>query len=251
MRCVLEIAYNGGPWAGWQIQPGVPTVQEELNHALQTVLRHTVTSIGAGRTDAGVHAEQLFVQFDTHRDIQQDFLYKLNSILPYTIGVRGLYLPQKENFNARFDATARMYRYTLLRWKDPIRFAHGWHLRREPDWQIMQQAADLMLKYPDFAAFCKAGGDPGATTKCDVREAFFYDDGPHKVFQIRANRFLRGMVRATVGALVKVGNGDLGLDVFEAMLAGVKRTAQFDQAPARGLCLMEVTYPEGMLKKLL
>lgn len=250
MRYVLEIAYNGGPWAGWQIQPGVATVQAELNTALETILRHPVTTIGAGRTDSGVHAAQLFVQFDTQANLQQDFLYRLNSILPYTIGVRGLYFPEKENFNARFDATSRMYQYTLLCWKDPIRFAQGWHLRREPDWQIMQQAANLMLEYPDFAAFCKAGGDPGATTLCRVTEATFLDSGDHKIFQIRANRFLRGMVRATVGALVKVGYGDLSLNAFRELLEGARRTAQFDQAPARGLCLMEVTYPEGMLKRI-
>ncbi|MDX5435973.1 MAG: tRNA pseudouridine(38-40) synthase TruA [Pontibacter sp.] len=243
MRYFLEIAYDGGRFHGWQVQPNALSVQEVLEDSLSKILREPISSTGSGRTDTGVHASQQFVHFDTAQQLDpQHVVYRLNRLLPDDIAARSLYLVTDEA-HARYDAFARTYHYHISFTKKPFKRHYAWYHSKPLDVDKMNEAAAILLKYEDFTTFSKVKGDT-KHYRCNMYEAVWQQQGEELVFTIRANRFLRGMVRLVVGALADVGRGKLTIQAFEQIIASQNRSKASGAAPAEGLYLAKVEYPE-------
>lgn len=244
-RYFLEIAYDGSSYHGWQIQPNDISVQEKVDQALRTILRQKdIQSVGCGRTDTGVHASQFYLHFDSSEILTDPAkeLYRLNNFLPFDIACRRL-LEVGSDAHARFDATERAYEYRIHQRKDPFLNQYSTYIGYGLDLEEMNKAGQLLLNHKDFASFCKSGADP-KTTLCDVVEASWIRDGEHQIyFHIRANRFLRNMVRAIVGTMLDLGRGAITLEDFRAILEAKDRSKAGTSAPANGLYLSEVKYP--------
>ena len=243
MKYFIEIAYNGKNYCGWQNQPDVISVQEVLEKTLSTLLRKETTVVGAGRTDAGVHAKQLFahVDMDPVEEISE-FEYRLNSFLPADISVNSV-RPVKEDAHARFNATQRTYEYLIVTHKSPFYqdFAH--RVNVAPDVQLMNKAANILFQYNDFQCFSRSKTDV-KTYHCDITLAAWEQKEDLLTFTIAANRFLRNMVRAIVGTLLDVGYGKTTLDEFHKIIQSKDRSNAGASAPAHGLYLTKVSYPE-------
>ena len=242
-RYFIYLSYDGTGYHGWQIQPNGNSVQEELQRALSTLRRCKTEIVGAGRTDAGVHARVMVAHFDSETDIDCGQLaYKLNRLLPRDISVDKV-IPVADGMHARFSAVKRTYHYYVHTRKDPFSRFYSCELHYELDFTLMNEAAAHLLECSDFAAFCKVHTDV-KTTLCRVTEAKWIDDGGgcwH--FVISADRFLRNMVRAVVGTLVDVGRHRLTLEQFKAVVAGKDRSNAGESMPGNALFLEEVKYP--------
>ena len=242
MRYFVTFSYNGGRYHGWQIQPNGDSVQARLQHALSLLLRKEIAVTGAGRTDAGVHARMMVAHFDYADDIDgRQLAYKLNKLLPYDIAVAKVERVA-DGLHARFSATSRMYRYYLHTSKDPFLSHISCEIHYPLDFSKMNEAAKVLMEYKDFGAFCKAHADVN-TTLCQVTVAEWHQISPTAwYFEIRANRFLRNMVRAVVGTLVDIGRGRITLEDFRKIIEGRKRTEAGESMPAHALFLEDVTY---------
>lgn len=243
MRYFIELAYNGKNYHGWQNQPDVITVQEVLENSLSTLLREKIQVMGAGRTDAGVHAKQLFAHFDCEPiDSIEDFIFKLNSFLPKDISIQNIF-PVKEDAHARFDALEREYEYLISFQKNPFTedFSHLIHYK--PNIDLMNEAASELLNYKDFQCFSRSNTDV-KTYFCDVKEAYWKIENSQFIFTIKADRFLRNMVRAIVGTLLDVGFEKTSISQFHEILKSKDRSKAGTSAPAKGLYLTKVVYPE-------
>ncbi|MEO0896961.1 MAG: tRNA pseudouridine(38-40) synthase TruA [Bacteroidota bacterium] len=246
-RYFLDIAYKGTQYAGWQVQPNANTVQAELNKALSTFLRKEMTSLGAGRTDAGVHATQLHVHIDVQEELPLQFFHSINGLLPNDIALNGVYRPVNPELHARFDAISRAYTYQLIFKKNPHHIHDAMWVRQQLDISKMKAAAAILREYKEFGAFCKAHAD-NHTNFCDIMHAYFEERDHLLLFHIKANRFLRGMVRAVVGTLLMVGSGKINLQEFRQIIESQDRKNAGSNAPAKGLFLVEVAYPEETLE---
>ena len=225
MRYFITLSYDGTRYHGWQVQPNGPSVQEKLKWALSTILRQDIQVTGAGRTDAGVHARMMVAHFDVETmDYElQDLTYKLNRLLPQDIAIQKMESVSDE-MHARFSAISRTYHYYIHTVKDPFLRAYSCELHYPLDFQLMNEAAAILMTYEDFGAFCKAHADV-KTTLCHITAAQWHQTSPSSwYFEITANRFLRNMVRAVVGTLIDVGRGRLSLDDFRKVVEGKRRT---------------------------
>lgn len=223
-------------------------MQGDLEDALSKLLRQPIQLIGAGRTDTGVHATQMFAHFDWDPSLASgvqdlDHLrHRLNRFLDPAIHVESVF-ETSPTWHARFDATSRSYTYHLCTTGNPFLRDRAWMVSAMPEVEAMNAAAALLLTETDFASFCKAGSD-NKTTLCDVRRAEWQILEPgHLVFHITADRFLRNMVRAIVGSTYEVGRGKWTVANFQARMEQKNRGAMGTSAPAHGLYLSEVTYP--------
>lgn len=245
MRYFLEIAYDGTRFHGWQVQPNALSVQEILEDSLSKVLREPISTTGSGRTDTGVHAIQQFVHFNAQQPLDpQQVVYRLNRILPEDISALNLYLVQPDA-HARYDAFARTYHYHITLRKNPFKRLHAWYHSRALDVEKMNEAAAILLNYEDFTTFSKVKGDT-KHYRCNMYEAVWEQAGEELRFTIRANRFLRGMVRLVVGTLVDVGRGKLTVPEFEQIVASQDRSRSSGAAPSEGLFLAKVEYPSEL-----
>lgn len=244
MRYVLDISYKGTHYAGWQIQENAFTVQEELQNALSTMLAKPVSVMGAGRTDAGVHARQLIVHLDLEHPPSRQFLHSLNGILSKDISANAIYQTQAPDFHARFDATGRSYIYQCTRNKSPFHREFALWLRHPLDMDAVNQATEVLLTQEDFASFCKARSD-NKTNICQIHHAFWQESGELLCFHIGADRFLRGMVRSIVGTLLEIGRGKRSVADFSRIIEAKDRRQAGPSADACGLFLDKVSYPEG------
>lgn len=248
MRYFVTFSYDGTRYHGWQIQPNGISVQQRLQEALSTLLRQEIVVTGAGRTDAGVHARKMVAHFDSNACFEADnginesqLVYKLNRLLPYDIAVSKVE-PVSEELHARFSASSRMYRYYIHTEKNPFLQAYSCEIHYSLDFARMNEAAQILLTYEDFGAFCKSGADV-KTTLCDVTFAEWIQTSPVSwYFEIRANRFLRNMVRAVVGTLIDVGRGRLSVDDFRKVIEGKQRTEAGESMPGNALFLEDITY---------
>jgi len=245
-RFFLEIAYDGSSYHGWQIQINAMSVQEKLNQALGTLLRKDVETIGAGRTDTGVHAQQLFVHFDADRTglvlDGNKFVHSLNSLLPPDIAAYRLY-EVSNDAHARFDAISRSYAYHTHFRKDPFKIKSSWLLRDIPDVDKMNAACQFLLGKQDFGCFSKTHTQV-FTNICTIAHARWeWAAEGHLVFHITADRFLRNMVRAIVGTLLEIGLKDKDINYLEEVIASKNRSKAGASVPAHGLYLTEVVYP--------
>jgi len=241
----MFLSFRGTAYNGWQVQPGKHTVQGVLTKALGTVLGEEVTITGAGRTDTGVHASFFCAHFDSARndlDADGQFLYNLNSILPPDIAIKRT-LRVKPDANARFDALSRTYQYTITKVKDPFVTDTAWLLYWKLDIDLLNTASAILLNHNDFTSFSRLHGG-NRTNICKVSYAHWDEDPGKLVFTIRADRFLRNMVRAVVGTLIPVGRGKLSIEEFEGILDGRNRGLAGQSAAAHGLSLTGIEYPE-------
>ena len=249
MRVFLFFSYRGTRYHGWQYQPNAVSVQEEMEKALQTLLRVHIDIVAAGRTDTGVHARMMAAHADLPESLVPSSLpnlaFRLNGLLPLDIAVQRI-VPVIPAAHARFDAISRTYEYHVTTAKDPFLQGFATRLWSVPDFEMMNKAAELLLEEKDFATFCKAHSD-NKTTLCDVRRAFWRQTSPDTwVFTIEADRFLRNMVRAVVGTLLEVGRGRMTLDDFRAALQRRDRSAAGESVPAEGLYLTDIRYPDSL-----
>lgn len=247
LRYFIEFLYNGTAYHGWQNQPNAISVQEVLEKGLSILLREKTEVIGAGRTDAGVHAKQMFAHFDTAQEIDSpDLLFRLNSFLPKDIAVAGIkkVAPQA---HARFDAVERTYEYWVVQKKHPF-YADSAHCILRPlDIEAMNEAASILMEYQDFESFSKSNTDV-KTFICDVREASWKNDGEKMIFTISADRFLRNMVRAIVGTLLDIGMHKGKPEEIRAIIESKDRGKAGASVPAKGLYLTKVAYPETIFE---
>lgn len=242
MRYFITFSYDGTAYHGWQIQPHSISVQEELQKALSTLLRQTIEVVGAGRTDTGVHARKMIAHFDFETAVDcPQLVYKLNKILPKDIAVQKVELVA-DDMHARFSATSRTYHYFVHLAKDPFQRAYSWQVYGEPDFELMNEAAKVLMEYRDFTSFSKVNTDT-KTNDCTITEAHWdrVGDGQWR-FTITANRFLRNMVRAIVGTLVEVGRGRMTIAQLRQVIEAKDRCRAGDSVPGNALFLVEVEY---------
>lgn len=246
-RYFIFLSFRGTAYHGWQLQPGKHTVQGVLAKALSTVLTAQTAVTGAGRTDTGVHASFFCAHFDAARDdLQEDgqLLYNINSLLPDDIAVKKI-MRVKSDANARFDALSRTYRYTITRVKDPFVSDTAWLLYWPLDLQKLNEASSILLRHSDFTSFSRLHGG-NKTNICRVTHAQWDEEQGRLLFTITADRFLRNMVRAIVGTMIPAGRGKLSPADFEAILNGKNRGLAGQSAPAHGLSLTAIEYPENL-----
>ena len=241
MRHFIELSYQGKNYHGWQIQPDVITVQEKLNKAVSKIFQLNIEVVGAGRTDTGVHASQMFAHFDLDKELKGDIPHKLNSVLPPDIVVHNVFTVVDEK-HARFDAISRSYEYKVWLGRNPFLLDFSWQIHSQNlNIDLMNEAASLLLEYTDFQTFSKVKTDV-YTYNCDVTEAIWKQNGKELTFYISANRFLRNMVRAIVGTLVDVGLGKITKDEFRQIIESKSRSNAGLSVPAKGLFLTKIKY---------
>lgn len=245
-RYFIYLGYNGKNYCGWQVQPNGTTVQQCIEEALSTLLRKPVPIVGAGRTDAGVHAKRMVAHFDWHEPINDlSFLAeKLNRLLPKDIAIYKIVsvLPEA---HARFDATSRTYQYFITTRKDPFNFELVYKIHGTLDFDAMNSACEVLFDYTDFTSFSKLHTDV-KTNNCRIMYAKWTYENGIWVFTIRADRFLRNMVRAIVGTLIEVGRGKLTIDGFRRVIELKDRGKAGTSAPGHALYLVDVDYPEHL-----
>ncbi|AUC20979.1 tRNA pseudouridine(38-40) synthase TruA [Polaribacter sejongensis] len=241
MRYFIELSYNGKNYHGWQIQPDVISVQEKLNKAVSTIFQEKIEVVGAGRTDTGVHASQMFAHFDIEKTLKGDIPHKLNSLLPMDIVVYNVFAVDDEK-HARFGALSRSYEYKIWMGRNPFLLDFSWQIHSQDlNLDLMNDAAKLLLEYTDFQTFSKVKTDV-YTYNCDVTEAVWKQNGKELVFYITANRFLRNMVRAIVGTLVDVGLEKISKEDFRKIIESKNRSNAGLSVPAKGLFLTNIKY---------
>ena len=250
MRYFIKLAYNGTHYHGWQYQPNASSVQETMNKAISVLLNvgtnndnetAQINLMGAGRTDTGVHAREMFAHFDFDSPFDiPSLVHKLNSYLPKDITVFDI-IPVHDQAHTRFDATKRTYEYHINTFKDVFLQDASWYFYQKLDVDLMNQAAKILLKETDFQCFSKVNTEVN-TFNCTITEAYWKQDNNQLVFTISADRFLRNMVRAIVGTLVNVGLYKISLEEFKQIIASKDRSKAGFSAPAHGLYLTKIDY---------
>lgn len=256
MRYFLELAYLGTRYHGWQIQENAHTIQAEIEQKLQILLKNPTPITGSGRTDTGVHCSQQFAHFDTEVLFEPAQLaYKLNLLLPKDISVTHIFEVPADK-HARFDALSRAYEYRIVTKKNPFLQGLSYYTNIFYDWELIKEASKILMEYTDFQAFSKVKTQVNHF-ECEIMRAEweFLDNNPFPdpfpyalsqradvVFHIKANRFLRGMVRAIVGTLLDVGKRKIAIKDFRDIVEGKNRRYAGKNAPAEGLFLVEVCY---------
>lgn len=246
-RYFIEVSYDGALFGGFQIQQNKATVQGELEKALETLYRVPIPLTGASRTDAGVHAYQNFLHFDTELAILPKHIYNLNAILPNSVVVKGIYQVPEEA-HSRFDAIKRGYIYRLHTQKNPFSEGRSWYYPFPIDLDLMQEAANTLLTYIDFESFSKKNTTVN-TFQCTITKAQWTRSGTDIQFEIHSNRFLRGMIRGLVGTMMQVGRGQISIANWHEIVASKDEQRVDFSTPAYGLYLSEINYPD-FLKKI-
>lgn len=244
MRYFIQLSYLGTNYCGWQIQPNGTTVQEVLNTAFSTVLQEKIEITGAGRTDTGVHASYYIAHFDSliqnlHQD--QKILIKINGFLPIDIAVQKIY-PVKADAHSRFNAINRTYNYFIHQQKDPFLVDISWYFPYKLDVNKMNEACEIMLQFNDFTSFSKLHTDV-KTNNCKVFNAQWTQVDYKLMFTIKADRYLRNMVRAIVGTMIEIGKGKTNLEEFVQIIESKNRSEAGISVPAHGLFLADIEYP--------
>lgn len=248
MRYFVQFSYNGKAYHGWQNQPNALSVQQVLEQAFSIILRTEIALVGAGRTDAGVHAKQMFAHFEMEElKDNSDLIYKLNAFLPDDIAVEAIIAVQAEA-HARFDATERTYEYWISQHKSPFYIDAAYFVKYPLNIAKMNEAAALLLLNKDFECFSKSNTDVH-TYLCDIKTALWEQKGDIVVFTITANRFLRNMVRAIVGTLLDVGTGKSTVADVKSIINSKDRRKAGYSVPAKGLYLTRIIYPDTIITK--
>lgn len=246
MRYFIELSYNGKAYHGWQNQPNAISVQQVLEHALSTLLRQPISIMGAGRTDAGVHATQMFAHFDVDETFDIDTLiYKINWFLPHDIAIHRIFKVQ-DKAHSRFHALSRTYHYRISNTKNVFTHDFAYKIHLPLDIEKMNEGCKIIMQYRDFECFAKSNTDV-KTFFCDIKEAYWKVEDTELTFVITADRFLRNMVRAIVGTLVNVGLGKLEVEQLHDIIKSKNRSKAGYSVPPQGLYLTEIKYPDSIL----
>ncbi|MEL6557185.1 MAG: tRNA pseudouridine(38-40) synthase TruA [Bacteroidota bacterium] len=248
MRYFLYLSYNGTHYHGWQIQENAITVQQVLNESMSTILRQKINTMGSGRTDTGVHATVQVVHFDVDEFLEEtNLIRRLNSILPKDIAVYALRRVNSDA-NTRFDAISREYHYKIHLKKSPFLENLSYGYFRELNFDLMNEACLLLKDWKDFECFSRVKTEVNNFC-CDIFEAKWFKENDEVLFSVRANRFLRGMVRAIVGTMLEVGQERISLADFQEVLDGRDRKKAGRAVPPQGLYLNDIVYPEEIFLK--
>lgn len=246
MRYFIELSYNGKAYHGWQNQPNAISVQQVLEHALSTLLRQPISIMGAGRTDAGVHASQMFAHFDMDETFDIDTLiYKINWFLPHDIAIHRIFKVQ-DKAHSRFHALSRTYHYRISNTKNVFTHDFAYKIHLPLDIEKMNEGCKIIMQYRDFECFAKSNTDV-KTFFCDIKEAYWMVNDTELTFVITADRFLRNMVRAIVGTLVNVGLGKLEVEQLHDIIKSKNRSKAGYSVPPQGLYLTQIKYPDSIL----
>lgn len=239
----MQLSYLGKNFHGWQVQPNATSVQEKLNKTLAVILNdNAVYLVGAGRTDTGVHAREMWAHFDFEDDLPENLLYRWNSFIGRDIVIRKI-VKVKEDAHARFAAVSREYEYFISTLEDPFEQDFSWFVGQPLDLGKMREAAEMLFNYEDFSAFSRSNTQT-KTNICRIMKAEWEKRDSKLIFKIKADRFLRNMVRAIVGTLVEIGLGKRPVEEFASIIESKDRTQAGESAPAHGLFLTAVEYPE-------
>lgn len=242
LRYFIKFAYNGKNYFGFQIQPNAISIQETLDKSLSLLLKQKIEIVGAGRTDSGVHAKNIYAHFDYDGEIDSKFwTKKLNSYLPIDIVIYD-FIPVDNEAHARFDAISRTYEYYIHTFKDVFNNEGSWYFSKELDINRMNEACELLFQYIDFECFSKVNTDV-RTFNCKISEANWTQKDHQLIFTIKADRFLRNMVRAIVGTMINIGLGKISITDFEKIIQSKDRNKAGFSVPAHGLYLVDVSYP--------
>lgn len=254
MRYFLEVSYKGTNYSGFQAQKNANTVQAEMEKALLILLKREILLTGSSRTDAGVHALQNFFHFDTitsHKSWKEGsearLLYSLNSILPDDIVIKNL-LPVSADAHCRFDAISREYKYFIYRHKNPFLRDRGFYFPYNLDLEKMKEAAAIIKGYSDFTGFSKKKIQV-KTFQCSIYESEWLLETDCLIYYVKANRFLRGMVRALTATMLKVGRGKLCLNDFKSLIEAKDSSKVSFAVPAHGLFLNSVNFPKEYFRQ--
>ena len=241
-RYFLQLSYKGSRYFGWQRQPNAISVQDVIEKTLSTVLREDIAVVGAGRTDTGVHASFYVLHFDVSNEIQEPekLVYHLNRFLPDDIAVQKINKVNND-FHARFSAASRTYKYFISTVKDPFNTETCYQFTIPLDVEKMNEAAKTLFEYTDFTSFAKLHTDV-KTNNCKIFQAEWERNDNKLVFTIKADRFLRNMVRAIVGTLLEIGKGKITGDDFRSIIEMKNRGAAGTSAPPQGLFLVDIGY---------
>lgn len=246
-RYFLELSYNGKQYHGWQKQPNAISVQAVIENALTTLLRNPVEIVGAGRTDAGVHARQMYAHFDISKTVAlSELKHRLNAFLPRDISIHRI-SNVIETAHARFEAISRTYEYWIIDRKNPFLTDYAYLVHQELDLDKMNEAAQLFFDYSDFQSFSKSNTDV-KTYNCEIMQAFWKTDDEKLTFTVQADRFLRNMVRAMVGTLLAVGKGQISKEDVKKIIESKNRSKAGVSVPAHALYLTKVEYPDHIFK---
>jgi tRNA pseudouridine38-40 synthase len=241
MRYFIEFAYKGTNYHGWQFQPNAITVQETLRKAMSTIFNCNIELTAAGRTDAGVHAKQMFAHFDYDSSIDNEIsIHKLNSFLPKDIAILNIYKVHQDA-HARFDAKKRTYKYYIHTKKNAFESDDSWLFQNKLNIEVMNKACEILLIHTDFECFSKVNTDV-TTFNCKIEKANWIQKDNILIFTITADRFLRNMVRAIVGTMINIGLEKVSLDEFTKIIESKDRSQAGFSVPAQGLYLTKVEY---------
>jgi tRNA pseudouridine38-40 synthase len=245
-RYVLEVMYDGTCFHGSQIQGLTPTVQLAVNAVLETLLRSPVPTVGASRTDEGVHALSNYYHFDTDKELNPDFLYKCNAILPHGIAVKRVFRAIDPQFNVRFEAVRRSYRYRIYRQKDPFLVNKALFYPYPLNFDLLRELAGVFKEYTGFESFCKRNAQTH-TFNCTIHESRWERHGGELHYVVTANRFLRGMVRGMVATQLRIVRENGSAGSLRAIIEANDCTKARFNVAGYGLYLEEINYPPEML----
>ncbi|MGZ3862852.1 MAG: tRNA pseudouridine(38-40) synthase TruA [Bacteroidia bacterium] len=250
-RYFIQLAYKGTLYHGWQVQKNtVRTVQQVMQEKLSLLLHEKIELYGCGRTDTGVHAQDFYASFDSEKDDLHDekyhWLYKMNRCLPDDISVYAI-IPVTAEANARFSAVARTYKYYIHQVPNPFLVDTSWHLYGDLDLDLMNRAAQKIRETKDFGSFVKSNNNHNNYI-CRIHEAVWAKEGNNLIFTVRANRFLRNMVRALVGTMVDIGSGKTKLEDLDEIINSSNRSQAGTSVPARGLHLVKIEYKKEIFQ---
>lgn len=248
MKFFIQLSYKGTNYHGWQIQPDQISVQEKIESALQIAFQKKVDLVGCGRTDTGVHAKNYWAHFELEQFnyTKEEFIFKINNLLPKDIVVHQIKKVNQEA-HARFDATYRKYIYQIRSKKDPFNLEFSHYVIRDLDLDLMNEACEILFRYENFKSFSKVKTQV-YTYNCKIIEAKWYKQNEFIIFEIKANRFLRNMVRAIVGTMIEIGLGKLSLSDFQSIIESENRSKAGTSVPAKALFLIEIGYPDYIIK---
>jgi tRNA pseudouridine38-40 synthase len=241
-RYFLELAYKGTAYSGFQIQDTGVTIQSELTDALSTIFRQEFQLTGSSRTDAGVHAAQNFFHFDTDLVFTDKHVYNLNAVLSKDIAVKQVRMVKPES-HCRFDALSRSYRYSINRYKDPFLTETAWLYPFSIQKAALDEAAAIILEYTDFTSFSKRNTQV-KTFNCSIAMSQWVEQDGLLIYEVSSNRFLRGMIRGLVATMLKVARGSITILDLRTILESKDCSKADFSAPAHGLCLTKVAFPE-------
>ena len=243
-RYFIELSYKGTHYSGFQSQHNANTIQAEVEKAIEILLKEKIVLTGSSRTDTGVHALQNYFHFDSVLPFnERELVYKLNAILPDGIAIRNI-IPVKEDAHCRFDAVSREYKYFIYQKKNPFLQDRAFYFPYRLAIDKMHAAAQAIKGYSDFTSFSKRNTQV-KTFDCSIIESEWISEGDCLVYRVKANRFLRGMVRALTATMLKVGRDKMSLKEFQQIIESKDCTMASFAVPAHGLFLIMVEYPFG------